>query len=55
MRPPAGGLLRVFLDSPETDCRIRDQRYLPAAGLTQEILLRQQELATDYRSSFRRA
>ncbi len=30
--------------------RIRDQRYLPAAGLTpEEILLRQQELATDYR------
>ena len=30
--------------------RIRDQRYLPAGGLTpEEILLRQQELATDYR------
>ncbi|MGE5926740.1 MAG: hypothetical protein ACM357_05260 [Gemmatimonadota bacterium] len=30
--------------------RIRDQRYLPAEGLTpEEILLRQQELATDYR------
>jgi hypothetical protein len=30
--------------------RIRDQRYLPGGGLTpEEILLRQQELATDYR------
>ncbi len=30
--------------------RIRDQRYLPAAGLTpEEILLQQRELATDYR------
>jgi hypothetical protein len=30
--------------------RIRDQRYLPAEGLSpEEILLRQQELATDYR------
>ncbi len=30
--------------------RIRDQRYLPAGGLTpEEILLRQQDLATDYR------
>ncbi|HEU4828124.1 MAG TPA: hypothetical protein VFT04_02910, partial [Gemmatimonadales bacterium] len=30
--------------------RIRDQRYLPAGGLTpEEILLRQQALATDYR------
>lgn len=30
--------------------RIRDQRYLPAGGLTpEEILLRQRELATDYR------
>lgn len=30
--------------------RIRDQRYLPAAGLTpEEVLLQQQELATDYR------
>ncbi|HET7604058.1 MAG TPA: hypothetical protein VFK36_13630, partial [Gemmatimonadales bacterium] len=30
--------------------RVRDQLYLPAAGLTpEEILLQQQELATDYR------
>lgn len=30
--------------------RIRDQRYLPAGGLTpEEILLRQQDVATDYR------
>ena len=30
--------------------RIRDQRHLPAEGLTpEEVLLRQQELATDYR------
>ncbi|HEX6069261.1 MAG TPA: hypothetical protein VFZ18_05540, partial [Longimicrobiaceae bacterium] len=33
--------------------RIRDQRYLPAEGLSpEEILLRQQELATDYRVFF---
>lgn len=30
--------------------RVRDQRYLPSGGLTpEEVLLRQQEIATDYR------
>jgi hypothetical protein len=50
-RAPAGDLVRVFLDCNVAGSvsRVRDQLYLPKGeATTEEVLLRQRELATSY-------